>query len=191
MPSIPFLPDPLVIDEGGKNIPVTTMAQWKEKREWMKNQLEYYITGTYPPKPENLEVKTLSEKKEGETIVRMVELTFGPGNKAKLTVEMMIPPGKGPFPVFLTQWNHREWAMVAVRRGYIGCVYAGADAKDDTEEYSEIWAGQYDFTRLMRRAFGAYRAIDYLYTLPYVDRDKIGITGHSRNGDTVLYGCGI
>ncbi len=186
MPSIPFLPDPLVIDEGGKNIPVTTMAQWKEKREWMKNQLEYYITGTYPPKPENLEVKTLSEKKEGETIVRMVELTFGPGSKAKLTVEMMIPPGKGPFPVFLTQWNHREWAMVAVRRGYIGCVYAGADSKDDTEEYSEIWAGQYDFTRLMRRSFGAYRAIDYLYTLPYVDRDKIGITGHSRNGKLSL-----
>ena len=83
MPSIPFLPDPLVIDEGGKNIPVTTMAQWKEKREWMKNQLEYYITGTYPPKPENLEVKTLSEKKEGETIVRMVELSFGPGQQGK------------------------------------------------------------------------------------------------------------
>ena len=77
MPSIPFLPDPLVLDEGGKNIPVTIIAQWKEKREWMKNQLEYYITGTAPPKPENLEVKTLSEKKEGETIVRMVELTFG------------------------------------------------------------------------------------------------------------------
>ncbi len=186
MPSIPFLPDPLVLDEGGTNIPVRTMAQWKEKREWMRNQLEYYITGTYPPKPENLEVKTLSEKKEGETIVRMVELTFGPGNRAKLTVEMMIPPGNGPFPVFLTQWNHREWAMVAVRRGYIGCVYAGADSKDDTEEYSEIWAGQYDFTRLMRRSFGAYRAIDYLYTLPYVDRDKIGITGHSRNGKLSL-----
>ena len=52
MPSIPFLPDPLVLDEGGQNIPVKTMEQWKEKRKWMKEQLEYYITGTYPPKPE-------------------------------------------------------------------------------------------------------------------------------------------
>ena len=186
MPSIPFLPDPLIIDEGKSNVPVKTMEQWKEKRKWMKDQLEYYITGTYPPSPDNLQVKTISEKKDGQTTVRMVELTFGPEHKAKLTVEMMIPPGKGPFPVFLTQWNHREWAMVAVRRGYIGCVYAGADAKDDTERYSEIWAGQYDFTRLMRRAFGAYRAIDYLYTLPYVDRDKIGIAGHSRNGKLAL-----
>lgn len=186
MPSIPFLPDPLVIDEGGQNIPVKTKEQWKEKRKWMKEKLEYYITGTYPPKPENLEVKTLSEKKDGETTVRMVELSFGPEQKAKLTVEMMIPPGEGPFPVFLTQWNHREWAMVAVRRGYIGCVYAGADAKDDTEAYAEIWSGEYDFTRLMRRAFGAYRAIDYLYTLPYVDKEKIAITGHSRNGKLSL-----
>jgi cephalosporin-C deacetylase-like acetyl esterase len=183
MPSIPFLPDPLVIDEGGKNLPIKTMAQWKEKREWMKKQLEYYITGTYPPKPDNLKARILNENKEGETIVRMVELSFGPADQAKLTVELMVPPGQGPFPVFMTQWNHREWALIAVRRGYIGCVYAGADLKDDTEKYSEIWAGQYDFTRLMRRSYGASRAIDYLYTLPYVDKEKIGLTGHSRNGD--------
>ena len=186
MPSIPFLPDPLMLDEGGKNIPVTTMDQWKEKREWMRNQLEYYITGTYPPKPDNLKSKILNEKKDGKTVVRMIELSFGPENQAILTIELMIPPGKGPFPVFLTQWSHREWAQIAVRRGYIGCVYAGADSKDDTEKYSEIWAGQYDFTRLMRRAFGGYRAIDYLYTLPFVDKDKIGITGHSRNGKLSL-----
>lgn len=186
MPSIPFLPDPLIIDEGGRNILVKTMAQWKEKRGWMKKQLEYYITGTYPPEPDNLQARVLSEKKNGETTIRLVELIFGPENRANLTIELMIPPGKGPFPVFLTQWNHREWAQIAVRRGYIGCVYAGADARDDTEKYSEIWAGQYDFTRLMRRAFGAYRAIDYLYTLPEVDKGKIGITGHSRNGKLSL-----
>ena len=89
-----------------------------------------------------------------------------------MTVEVMIPEGDGPFPVFLTQWNHREWAQLAVRRGYIGCIYAGADAKDDTEYYSELWAGEYDFTRLMRRAYGASRAIDYLYMLDEVDREK-------------------
>jgi cephalosporin-C deacetylase-like acetyl esterase len=38
----------------------------------------------------------------------------------------------------------------------------------------------------MRRAYGASRAVDYLHTLPYVDREKIGITGHSRNGNLSL-----
>ena len=134
------------------SLPVTTMEQWKEKREWMKRQLEYYITGTRPPEPDNVKATVLDEKKDGEVTLRTIELTFGPENRATLTVELMIPPGKGPFPVFLTQWTHREWAQVAVRRGYVGCVYAGADSKDDTEKYSEIWAGKYDFTRLMRRA---------------------------------------
>jgi len=187
MTSIPFLPDPLIIDEGGKNIPVRTMEQWKEKREWIKKQLEYYMTGSCPPEPGNLKAVILSERKEGETTLKMVELTFGPYNKARLTLELMIPQGSGPLPVFLTQWNHREWAQVAVRRGYIGCLYAGADSKDDTEKYSEIWAGQYDFTRLMRRAYGGSRAIDYLYTLPYVDKEKIAMTGHSRNGDQSFF----
>ena len=186
MPSIPFLPDPLIIDEGGENIPVKTMAQWEKQREVLKSQLEYYITGTCPPPPDNLKWQIISEKKNGETSLRVVQLTFGPDNRAKLTLELLIPPGPGPFPVFLTMWNHREWAQVAVRRGYAGCLFSGADPFDDTEEYSEIWAGQYDFGRLMRRSYGASRAIDYLYTLAYIDKEKIAITGHSRNGDLSL-----
>ena len=187
LPSLPFIPNPLVIDEGGQNIPVKTKEQWNYKRKWMKKNLEYFITGTYPPKPNNLQAKVLSKQNIENTTLRMVELSFGPNQQAKLTLELMIPPGEGPFPVFITQWNHRIWAQIAVRRGYIGCVYAGADLKDDTEKYSEIWAGEYDFTRTMRRAYGASRAIDYLFTLPEVDKKKIGITGHSRNARVALY----
>jgi cephalosporin-C deacetylase-like acetyl esterase len=186
MPSIPFLPDPLIEDEGGKNILITSAAQWKEKRQWMKEQLQYYITGTYPKASGDFKVKILSEKTEGSTILRMVELSFGPQDQAKLSIELMIPQGKGPFPVFITQWNHRGWAQIAVRRGYMACVYAASDAKDDTEKYSELWAGQYDFTRLMRRAYGTIKAVDYLHTLPIVDKEKIALTGHSRNGKLAL-----
>lgn len=186
MPSIPFLPDPLILDEGGKNIPVTSAAQWEEKRRWMKEQLEYYITGTYPKSHGDFKVKILSEKKEGSTTLRTVELSFGPQEQAKLTIELMIPQGKGPFPVFMTQWNHRGWAQIAVRRGYMACVYAASDAKDDTEKYAELWSGKYDFTRLMRRAFGTFRAVDYLHTLPIVDKERIALSGHSRNGKLAL-----
>jgi pimeloyl-ACP methyl ester carboxylesterase len=96
-----------------------------------------------------------------------------------------VPNGDGPFPVFITQDNHRRWALIAVSRGYIGCVYAGADSRDDTGEFASIWP-ECDWTKLARRAWAASRCIDYLLTLPIVDSSRIAITGHSRNGKMSL-----
>jgi len=185
LPSVPFLPNPLVLDEGRKNIPVTTRAQWQQKKDWIREQYQRWVSGSVPPAPKTFHTKVLQEKVEDGVKLRMVELSFGPGYKAKMTVELMIPPSDKPLPVFMTQWNHRGWAQIAVRRGYIGCVYAGADAKDDTKNYNEIFAG-YDFATLMKRAWGASRVIDYLYKLPEVDTACIALTGHSRNGKQSL-----
>jgi cephalosporin-C deacetylase-like acetyl esterase len=182
MPSIPFLPDPLVHEVKGKSVLITSKAQWETRRLWLKDQIRYYLSGTFPEQPDNLDAVIIKEEKDGQVLLQEVLLKFGPGNKATLTIEMMIPPGKGPFPVFMTQWNHREWAQLAVKRGYAACIMANADIRDDTEEYGRIWAGRHDFTRLMRRAFGSFVAVDYLYTLPFIDKKKIGIAGHSRNG---------
>ena len=185
LPSIPFLPDPLVTDEGGKDIPVKTLSQWNEQREYIKQQVKHLFSGTFPAQPENFKSSVLEERVENGVKVEMVELRFGENNQAKLTLELLIPPGEGPFPVFMTQWNHRGWAQIAVRRGYIGVIYAGADAKDDTHQYLELYP-DHDWTTLMTRAWGAHRAVDYLYSLDEVDKSKIAITGHSRNGKQSL-----
>ncbi|MFC2116713.1 dienelactone hydrolase family protein, partial [Bacteroidota bacterium] len=181
MPSIPFLPDPLVLDEGGKNIPITTMEQWQEKREWMKKEIMHWVTGTFPPPPDNMQAEILSEKKDGDLTFRTVELRFGPDHKAKLTLELIIPPGEGPFPVFMTQGS-ATYRSIPVRRGYIFCAYNNWD----TDAYHDIWYPEYDFARLMRRGWAAHRAVDYLYTLPVVDKEKIGLTGWSRNAKTSI-----
>ncbi len=186
LPSIPFLPDPLVINEGGKDIPIRTQEQWQKKREQIKKDFQYWVSGTVPPAPKTYERTILSDWIEGKTHIQMVELKFGPGNKARMTLELMIPEGTGPFPVYLTQWNHRSWAQLAVRRGYIGCIYAASDGKDDTQDYLALYP-EYDFSRLMRRAWGASRVIDYLFTRKEVNRDQIALTGHSRNGKQTLW----
>jgi cephalosporin-C deacetylase-like acetyl esterase len=181
-PSIPFLPNPLILNEGGKNIPVVNYKQWQQKRDWIRKQYEHWISGSVPPAPKTFHSKILSESIQNGVKDQMIEVTFGPGGSAKMTFELMIPLSGKPLPVFMTQWSHRAWAQVAVRRGYIGCVYAGSDSKDDTRNYSEVYP-DYDFATLMKRAWGASRVIDYLYTIPkVVDTARIAITGHSRNG---------
>lgn len=193
MPSLPFLPDPLIIDEGGKNIPVVTISQWQEKRKEMVRLAQHWITGTPPPKPDNLTAEIQGERKIGSLIERNILLKFGPDQKAKLHVTLLIPPGEGPFPVFICPWkkDRYDWVQAAVRRGYVGCRFTATDPKygypDDSELYETLWWPDYDFSALMRWGWAASRAIDYLYTLDYVNQDQIALTGLSRNGKMALW----
>jgi dienelactone hydrolase len=186
LPARPLLPDPLTFAVNGRQQPVQTPAQWQQKRDWIKKEFQHWIAGTVPPAPPSFRVRLLSDTTEGGVRLQLIELRFGPRDQARMTFELMIPPGKGPWPVYMTQWTHRNWAQLAVRRGYMGCVYAGADSRDDTQAYQDLYPG-YDFTALMRRAWGASRVIDYLLTRPEVNRNQIAITGHSRNGKQALW----
>ena len=182
MPSLPELPDPLA--------GVVTPDEWAERRRAIRNQFEHWVFGHMPPRPDNLRAVVTGERKEGDVRVRDVRLEFGPGYRAQLRLQLMIPPGRGPFPVFLT--NHprtRPWVATAVRRGYIGCIYFAADpiygSEDDSDKFMEVYPS-YDWSCLARWAWAAMRAVDYLHTLAEVDKPRIGITGHSRNGKQAL-----
>jgi dienelactone hydrolase len=182
MPSKPFLVDPL---EG-----IQTPEQWKQKRHEIRAQIEQWVFGKMPPQPDNLRGVITGTENDGKVTIRNVRLEFGPDHRGSLRVQVIIPPGKGPFPVFLT--NHPRtypWVAPAVRRGYIGCIYYATDPNygnaDDSDKFIDVYP-QYDFSCLARWAWAGMRAVDYLLTLPEVDKQKIGITGHSRNGKQAL-----
>lgn len=186
MPDIPFLPDPMIWDEGRQNIPISTPEQWNQKREWIQEQVKNLLSGTFPDPPHDIRSTVLEERSEENVLIQRIELRWGTHEKAKLTLEVFTPPGNGPFPVLISQWNHRGWIQIAVRRGYMGVIYAGADDLDDTIHYQEVYPG-YDWTALMTRAWGAMRAVDYLYSSSKVDKSKIALTGHSRNAKLSLF----
>ena len=187
MRTVPNLPDPLIHYQDGEAQRIRSVDEWKKQRDWIKAQYQHWVSGVAPPAPGNVVANVLSDDThEDGTRVQMIELNFGPDQQAKMTVELIIPDRKGPMPVFMTQWNHRDWAQLAVKRGYIGCVYAGADLKDDTDPYMFLYP-DYDFSLLMRRAWGASRVVDYLFTRTEVNKDQIAITGHSRNGKQSLW----
>jgi dienelactone hydrolase len=132
----------------------------------------------------------LGEREESGAVVRQVRLEFGPDRKARLCVELLLPRGPGPFPVLLVQRTHRAWALVALSRGYVGCVYDGDDSRDDTDGFAPLWP-DFDWGKLARRAWAAGRCVDYLQMLPAVDKKKIAITGHSRNGKVALIAAAL
>jgi dienelactone hydrolase len=180
LPSVPGLPEARF----------TTREAWPRERQRIRALFEQWFYGKMPPAPDNLRAVVTGTHDENGVTVRDVHLEFGPGRRATLRVQLMIPPGKGPFPVFLT--NHprtRPWVATAVRRGYIGAIYFATDPMygngDDSDAYIEIYP-DYDFSCLARWAWAGMRAVDYLYTLPEVDKGKIAISGHSRNGKQAL-----
>jgi dienelactone hydrolase len=143
-----------------------------------------------PPAPNNLRATVTATHREGAATVREVKLEFGPAQRATLRIELVIPDGKGPFPVFLT--NHarnRPWIYTAVRRGYIAAIYHATDPNygngDDSDAWIEIYP-DYDWSCLARWAWAASRTVDYLTTVPEVSAAQIGLAGHSRNGKQAL-----
>ncbi len=197
LPSHAGLPDPLVRMADGVPRPIATVGEWTERREELLDLFRRWVLGSTPPPPARLDVRVTDERREVGATARQLQLAFGPGSKATLRLEVLIPDaadntsgargsGTAALPVFMTQQNHRPWALIAVRRGYIGVVYAGADVLDDTDTFAAAYA-EYDWSRLTRRAWAAGRCIDYLLeNVPQADAERIVLTGHSRNGKLSL-----
>lgn len=186
MKSTPLLPDPLVYEKDGKDCPIETKEQWNKKKEWIKGQYQHWISGNFPDKPNNLKSEILLDSVSNGVRIQKIRLSFGPSHSAKMRLELWLPEGKKDLPVFLTQFTHKDWGRLALRRGYAVCVYAASDDNDDTEAFQKIYP-DYDFSCLMRRAWGASRVVDYLYERPEINKNQIAITGHSRNGKQSLW----
>ncbi len=187
MNGIPHLPGPMKFADGHL---VREAAQWPARRTEILQLAQRYVFGTVPPPPGNVKVGAMKTRMENGVTIQEIVLEFGPELRGRLNLELILPPGEGRFPVFITQDNHRRWALIAASRGYVGCVYAGSDSRDDTDGFVPLYP-KHDWSKLARRAWAASRCIDYLVTLPFVDAEKLALTGHSRNGKLALIAAAL
>lgn len=191
LPDIKKLPDPFLMNNGKR---VRSRSDWKKRRRQIKEMMLYYQYGHMPPAPKNVTAKVLSSETvfEGAAAKKHVLLSMGPGRKVKVNVGIIIPKGRGPFPVILKNDSGNFNVPIAeevIKRGYIVADYNRTDLAPDKK--AAVGPAQqaypdYDWATLAVWAWGGMRVIDYLVTLDVVDRKRIAFTGHSRGGKTAL-----
>lgn len=88
MPSVPGLPEARF----------TTREAWPRERQRIRALFERWFYGKMPPAPDNLRAVVTGTHHENGVTVRDVRLEFGPGRRATLRVQLMIPPARDRFP---------------------------------------------------------------------------------------------
>jgi hypothetical protein len=190
----PFLPPLLKFNNGSS---VTTAEQWmSDRRPEVSYLVQTIMTGTLPTvAPPLVSAKHINSTELSGGNSSFVELSFntantgdGKENIVSFTIEILQPRvvGAKKIPVFMTQWNHREWALVGFSRGYLSVVYPGADTRDAAPDFQKAYEGRATMALIIARTFVASRTLDYVLALPSIDKTAVSITGHSRNGKQSL-----
>ncbi|HEX3623854.1 MAG TPA: hypothetical protein VH280_00355 [Verrucomicrobiae bacterium] len=94
------MPDVMIMDDGTR---VATLAQWRARREEVKEILEHYELGHPPPPPGNVRGKVVQTHDyfNGTVKYRLVRLSFGPHRKLGMDIAIFTPAGGAPFPTII------------------------------------------------------------------------------------------
>ncbi len=195
LPVVKELPDPFLFNDGTR---VKTKEDWEKRRAEILEIVSAYEYGHLPPAPGNTKVFELVSG--GVELIKgashkQYRVTAGPEAKpVSFLLDLTIPSGKGPFPVIIRgDWGwHKTAADITaevVKRGYILADYNRVEVAPDnkgreTGIYLSYPEGDYGASAAW--AWGFHRCVDAVLTLPFVDKEKIVVTGHSRGGKAVL-----
>jgi dienelactone hydrolase len=203
------LPDPLKFLNGD---PVKTPEDWARRRAEIISLLMKYDIGSMPPKPKIDSIVPVTAAAPATatatatapgiaparggggrglgggargggpppppgSTTKIVDLKYGPDSQITTRVTLNIPPGDGPFPVLIGG----NTGILA--RGYISCSFpSSVDAPPDIGKFYP----DCDWGSMAKIAWTTQVVIDYLYTVPQVDKQKIATTGYSRDGKRAL-----
>ena len=190
------LPDPFRFADSTR---VHTPADWERRRVELADLIVPLEYGGLPARPASTRHELLhSATVKGSGGVRIVSLRvvaecerpFG------FLLQLLVPPGEGPFPVVLTGdacWRYVTDPVAAdvVGRGLVLAQFNRVEIASDTgglERSSGVYAAGPDgvYGALSAWAWGYHRCVDVLGGMAEVDAARIGIVGHSRGGKATL-----
>jgi dienelactone hydrolase len=189
LPSRYYLPDPLRWTRDGVERSVTR-AEWPERRKDLAAEVEKWLLGSAPPPPGNVVADILEKTRDRGHEVWKVRLRFGPNHAARLSVTLYLPKDQSrPAPIFLCDGEgYIRWAEQALAGGFGFAAHAARDRDDESFAYADLF-GDYDWSSFRRRGWSASRVVDWLVTLPFVDKEHIYIGGHSRSAKAATAGA--
>jgi hypothetical protein len=195
LPVVKDLPDPFLFSDGTR---VKTREDWPRRRAELQETILHYEYGQMPPAPGNtagVELVSSGYKGMAGVLHKMFKITCGPDKKVSITLDLLVPKGKGPFPVILCGdlgWSKvpDEIAAEVIQRGYILADFNRTELAPDSKAYKDSGVYQaYPDAQcgaIAAWAWGFQRCVDHLMTLNYVDQTKITVTGHSRGGKAAI-----
>jgi dienelactone hydrolase len=173
LPSANHLPDPLRFHDGR---PVRLPGDWPARRQEIRTLFERHVIGTLPPKPRLERIVPVESVRHEGYSRRTVRLEYGPAGRITSEVTLTMPEGAGPFPVVI---GGGSWAGALIRRGYAACEFPAS--VDQVTNLPELYP-DHDFATMGQRAWTVQLVVDYLLTLPEIDRARLAINGYSRGG---------
>ncbi len=178
-------------------------AEWEKMRKTLYNNIasamKLKVDHSLPLDYE----ETGSIRQDGFTIKK---ISFRASADRYVTANLYVPDGEGPFPAVVNVHGHWSQGKIAARvqaRGHIlakeGYVCLTVDAFGAGErasihgkfEYHGMFLGasllNVGETLMGVQVADNMRAVDLLQSLPYVDGEKIGVTGASGGGNQTMY----
>jgi hypothetical protein len=198
------LPDPFATPGGGR---IAAREEWPERsRAWrdMILEMEY---GGLPPKPDAIEIETLCHTSvhrwPGVSKLWSYRVHCLGGRRSfSFCVRILFPNAPGVFPAIIDGdgcWWHipdevarrivdSGCALVMFNRTEMAEDLGYADVPDKTKRSGGLYDVYPDraFGALSAWAWGYHRCVDLLHELPFIDAERIAVTGASRGGKTAL-----
>jgi hypothetical protein len=194
---------PLLLTADGKAI--TSSADWQKARKKLHDD---WLTRLGKPREKPAGLDARIEKSESLDEYTRQLLSFHSEGADRILAYLLTPAGlrdgeKRPAvvvfhqttadtlkePVGLGKKPPLALALHLVRRGYVALspecyIMKGGDARKQAAALEKRRPG---WTGLGKMIFDASRCVDFLESLPAVDRDRIGCIGHSLGAKEVLY----
>ncbi len=198
------LPDPFALSDGSR---VQSREAWSARAAAWRELILDVEYGGMPPPPAAVATETLAHSavRRWPDTPRLWTYRVtcrGGARDFSFCVRMLFPSGPGPFPAIVNGdgcWSYisDDVAQRVVGSGFALVTFNRTEMAEDlgyegVPDPTQRKGGLYDvypgrtFGALAAWAWGYHRCVDLLYTLPFIDKTRIAVTGHSRGSKTVL-----